>query len=253
MKRIAKGNAPDFWVSFIRRHPNCAYKDLDHIKGGPEVRSQLRTHLACEQGNICCYCCGQLSPEKSHNEHIKPESVYTRLTMDYNNIIVSCTQKLHCDNSSCGMQKDNDFNEQLFVSPLEDDCATHFVFNRDGSIDSDTDRGKYTINLLRLHESTSLKANRKSQFEAVYNSCSGWIRDACEDITSETGDDYEAAKEMYQDFFADEIIPTYFSDTDGQLPAYIDMLEYFRGHGRFDFDSIVDDLKCLGDLNFDED
>lgn len=253
MKRISKGNAPDFWVSYTRQHPNHKYADLDRTVEGKTVRNELRKRLAQEQMNICCYCCCKLSPDKTHNEHIKPESKYDQLTMDYENIVVSCTRNKNTSRFTCGMKKGNEYDESLFVSPLEENCTNHFIFYSNGSIDSDTDQGKYTIRLLALHESKSLRESRKSQYDAVYNTCSGEIIDLCQDISSANGDNYETAKEMYQDFFTEVIIPTYFSDTDGQLPAYIDMLEYFKEQGHFDFDSIVDDLKCSEILKFDAD
>ena len=46
------------------------------------------------------------------------------------------------------------------------------------------------------------------------------------------------------------IIPTYFSDNVEQLPAYVDMLDYFKGNGEFDFDNIVTDLVVSGKLHF---
>ena len=250
MKRIIKGDAPDFWVSFIKKHPKVVYKDLEHVKGGPEVRNQLRTHLSQEQGNVCGYCCSILSAPKSHNEHIKPEDSYQHLTMDYNNIIVSCTQKHHSDNSSCGMEKDRNYDEVLFVSPLEDDCEKHFIFNPDGSIDSDTERGQYTIDLLRLHESKSLKANRRQQYNAVYNFCSTEVAELCNGISNDTGEEYAFAKELYQIFFDEMVVPEYFSKSNEQFPAYIDMLEYFKNQGYFDFDNIVSDLILSGELQF---
>lgn len=253
MKRIIKGNAPDFWISFTHKHPKVVYRDLDGIHGGAEVRNQLRTYLAQEQKNVCCYCCSILEPSKSHNEHIKPESVYKQLTMDYNNILVSCTQRQRCDNSSCGMEKGKTYDERLFVSPLEENCAEHFVFNPDGSIDSDTERGQYTIKLLRLHESKSLKANRKKQLDAVYSFCSSEVYDLCRGITTRNGEDYKLAKELYHVFFNEQIVPNYFTETSGQLPAYIDMLEFFMKQGYFDFDSIVSDLIISGTLQFLDD
>jgi hypothetical protein len=173
--------------------------------------------------------------------------------MDYENIVVSCTRGKDTARFTCGMKKDNDYDEHLFVSPLEENCTNHFVFYSNGSIDSDTDQGKYTINLLALQESKILRESRKSQYDAVYNTCYGMVSDLCQGISSKNGVDYESAKELYQDFFVQEIIPTYFSDMAGQLPAYIDMLEYFKKQGHFDFDNIVDDLKCSGILKFDTD
>lgn len=251
MKRISKGNAPDFWISYIKHHPSHKYADLDRTEEGIAVRNELRKYLAREQMNICCYCCCKLSPDKSHNEHIKPESIYNTLTMDYGNIVVSCTREKNIARFTCGMKKGSDYDEHLFVSPLNENCSSHFIFYPNGSIDSDTVQGKYTMKLLALHESKSLKESRKIQYDTVYATCAGMVSDLCQDISSENGGDYEAAKELYQDFFAKEIIPTYFSDTDGQLPAYIDMLEYFKEQGHFDFDSIVDDLKCSNILQFD--
>lgn len=250
MKRISKGNAPDFWASYIKHHPSHKYADLDRTDEGKTVRNELRKHLAQEQMNICCYCCCKLSPDKSHNEHIKPESKFDQLTMDYGNIVVSCTRGKNTARFTCGMKKDNNYDEHLFVSPLEESCPNHFIFYPNGSIDSHTTQGKYTIKLLALHESKSLRESRKSQYDTVYATCSGMVIDLCQDVSSENGDDYEAAKELYQEFFAKEIIPTYFSDTDGQFPAYIDMLEYFKKQGHFDFDNIVTDLTLAGQLKF---
>lgn len=253
MKRIIKGNAPDFWSSYIRRNPNHKYADLDHTADGRAVRNELREHLAKGQMNICCYCCCQLSPDNTHNEHIKPESKYDQFTMDYENIVASCTRGKNASRFTCGMKKGNDYDEHLFVSPLEENCDSHFIFYSNGSIDSDTEQGKYTIKLLGLQESKSLRESRKSQYTTVYTTCSGMVIDLCQGISSVNGDDYKEAKEMYQDFFAEMIMPTYFSDTDGQFPAYVDMLEYFKKQGHFDFDSIVDDLKNSQILQFDAD
>ena len=77
--------------------------------------------------------------------------------------------------------------------------------------------------------------------------------DLCQGISLNKEDDYVVAKEIYQEYFSTKIIPNYFLSVDGQFPAYIDMLEYFKEQGRFDFDSIVDDLKCTGLLRVDED
>jgi uncharacterized protein (TIGR02646 family) len=250
MKKIAKGNTPDFWDLFVRKNPKVMYKDLDITPDGPEVRSQLRTYLSREQGHVCCYCCSVLSDGESHNEHIRPESLYPRLTMDYNNIIVSCTRTLHSNNSSCGMQKENKYDERLFVSPLADDCSKHFIFYSNGSIDSDTDPGKYTIELLRLHESNCLKAGRRNQYNAVYYLCSSEVADVCSGLSSRYGEEYALAKELYQDFFDNVVSPDYFSKKDGRFPAYVDMLDYFKEHGEFDFDNIVTDLVISGRLQF---
>lgn len=243
MKRIIKGNAPDFWVSYKRRHPTHIYADLESTVEGQTVRNQLRQHLQQEQMNICCYCCCVLSPNNMHNEHIKPQKSYNQLTMDYENIVISCSA-----NFTCGMKKDHNYDERKFVSPLDENCADHFSFYPDGSIDHKTDQGKYAIKLLGLNESKSLRERRKTQYDAVYSLCRSFVLNVCDDITLENKDEYTAAEELYQEFFTKEVTPDYFQGTSTQLPAFIDMLEYFREQGHFDFDYIVDDLKCSGEL-----
>ena len=243
MKRIIKGNAPGFWVSYTRRHPTHKYADLENTVEGQSVRNQLRQHIQQEQRNICCYCCCVLSPNDMHNEHIKPQNRYNQLTMDYENILVSCSASF-----TCGMKKDHNYDESKFVSPLDENCADHFVFYPDGSIDHKTDQGEYAISLLGLNESKSLRERRKSQYNTVYSLCRSFVLNACDDISLGNDAEYSAAEELYQDFFAKEVAPDYFQGTSTQLPAFIDMLEYFREQGYFDFDYIVDDLRCSGEL-----
>ena len=243
MKRIIKANAPAFWVSYKRRHPTHKYANLDETVEGQTVRNQLRQNLQREQRNICCYCCCVLSPGDMHNEHIKPQKRYNQLTMDYENIVVSCSSTF-----TCGMKKDHDYDECKFVSPLDENCADHFIFYPDGSIDYKTSQGEYAIKLLGLNNSRSLRERRKSQYDTVYALCRSYVLNACDCISLENEDEFTAAEELYQEFFAKEVAPDFFIGTSTQLPAFSDMLEFFREQGNFDFDYIVDDLKCSGEL-----
>ena len=124
----------------------------------------------------------------------------------------------------------------------------HFIFYPDGSIDHKTDQGEYAIELLGLNESKSLRERRKNQYNAVYSLCRSFVLNACDNISLGNEDEYTAAEELYQEFFTKEVTPDYFQGTSTQLPAFIDMLDYFREQGAFDFDYIVDDLKCSGEL-----
>lgn len=243
MRKISKGDIPEFWERFIRRNPTTQYKQIVNMQGGKEIISNLHTHLKEEQGNVCAYCCCHLVEGQSHNEHIKPESRYQNQTMDYFNIVASCTRKLHSSNSSCGRQKDNNYDEQLFVSPLEEGCERNFTYYTDGSIDWTSPRGEYTIKLLRLHESAVLKKERSAQYLAVYNLCHCEVEDIYDSEMDEDEEVYEIGKAVYDDFFLNNVVPVYFTKQNGQWPAFIDMLEYFRREGFFSFDSLVEDVK----------
>lgn len=162
MIHIEKGAEPEFWKGFRKKHPKIHYAQLEDTEEGKEIRQKLRKHLIAEQYSVCCYCCREIDSDNSLNEHIKPQSVFSEQTMDYENIIASCRGK----NSTCGPHKDKAYDEALFVSPLDTDYEEHFAFAPDGSIIGLTDKGEYTIKLLGL-DSYALQSARK----AVYYNC----------------------------------------------------------------------------------
>lgn len=162
MIKIIKGAEPEDWKAFKKKNPRLNYRQLNDSEKGKEVRRSLREQLLKEQKCVCCYCCKRINLDNSLNEHIRPEDFYPKETMDYANIIVSCSD----DKKTCGPKKDNNYDEKLFVSPLEEDCEKHFSFAPDGEIIGETDRGEYTIKLLGL-DSYKLKRARA----AVYQVC----------------------------------------------------------------------------------
>jgi uncharacterized protein (TIGR02646 family) len=111
------------------------YKDLDKSEEGKKARGDLRKALSQEQGYICCYCCRTLDPNDSHIEHLRPQKPYDHLTLEYNNLLVSCQGKLpNNEPRHCGMAKDAWFDEDLMVSPLSADCEEFFEYSLAGEI-----------------------------------------------------------------------------------------------------------------------
>ena len=162
MIKITKEGEPDFWTNFKRKNPEVNYYQLSNSEAGIQVRKKLRDYLVKEQYRICCYCCRRIDMNNSLNEHVRPKDLYPNETMDYDNILASCSK----DEKTCGPQKDNDYDEKMFVSPLEEDCEKHFAFFPNGDIAGLTDRGEYTIKILGL-DSYKLKQARA----AVYQNC----------------------------------------------------------------------------------
>ncbi len=117
MLDIKKTSSPDFLLDFIDAKHNASYKNM---RG--EMRKDLRHYIAYnEQCNssrcFCVYCEREIvvnsdTANGSHIEHIKPQSRYPNLDLDYNNMIVSCNSR-----ESCGTKKGSNYFEK-FVDPV---------------------------------------------------------------------------------------------------------------------------------------
>ncbi len=109
---IEKAEEPEWLTQYKIDNPQT---DYDSESFAP-FRGQLRKQLVQEQHGLCAYCCGRITEEKSHNEHIEPrhpkQGVSNR-SLDYRNIVASCNREY-----TCGTKKENVYDEKCFVSPL---------------------------------------------------------------------------------------------------------------------------------------
>lgn len=167
MRFIHDRTEPDFWKEYKRNHRRDTYNDLGATADGAQIRSALREHLVQSQNYLCAYCCKQIETNSALNEHIKPKGVarYTRFSMDYDNLIASCITE--GKDSTCGARKGNQYNEALFISPLQEDCNDHFSFAMNGEIIGTTEKGRYMIDLLNLN-SYRLKQARAATIKACF-------------------------------------------------------------------------------------
>ncbi|MDO9517070.1 MAG: retron system putative HNH endonuclease [Methanosarcinaceae archaeon] len=100
----------------------------------PEKR-EVKDSLMKEQGFICCYCERQLTDDDSHIEHFNPQSNKAVDTLDYTNMLCSCQDQLKKgEPRHCGVLKDNWFDKDLLISPLDSNCEGRFVYTADGKI-----------------------------------------------------------------------------------------------------------------------
>ena len=134
------------------------------------LKSIIREQLRNEQGHICCYCERYMQSNDYHIEHIKPKGVlqYSSFLADYDNLLCSCQfeiekgEPLHCGNSKSGF-----YDDELFVSPLDEKCERRFVYGFDGFIepaDNDDQGAKLTIQHLNL-DIDKLNALRRAAIE----------------------------------------------------------------------------------------
>lgn len=165
MRHIVKGVEPASFSVWKAAHPGAVYKDLNLLVNR-SVKADLKRSLLGEQGYICCYCEREIAENTSHIEHFKPKDShlpYTHLQLDYANLHACCN--LYASSTApriCGVKKDNVYDARL-ISPLEPDCASHFVYAYDGSVApvAGDMRAVYTIRLLGLN-SAFLQAMRKA-------------------------------------------------------------------------------------------
>lgn len=204
MIEIKKGKPPAFWSNFVKRYPKLTYKRLYFGKGGTDLPKAIRQHMLVEQGYLCAYCCKRMDFRHSHNEHIRPQAFYKQESMNYRNLVCSCiTQGAK---ATCGMRKNNLYDEKRFISPTMHNCERHFSFREDGRIIGTTKEGKYTVELLNLNAFALLTARKQLFLEL------------------------QKAGEIGKDF----LIDTYTKKDKDKLPPFLDMTRFFLQKGYFD-------------------
>lgn len=185
--------------------PQTATEARDRWQSFASKKSKVRNALKREQKGLCGYTEFNIDHFKStatlssrsdgcHIEHIKPKSVYPQETFDYKNLLLSILhvsdEKLferdtfvdgapEDDNSHRkffgGSAKNNIYDEELFISPINNACNYFFTFlEQSGEIvpsasleNSDRDKALYTINLLNLNHPYLKNQRRKRMIEVL--------------------------------------------------------------------------------------
>lgn len=170
MKHIQKGEEPESFASCKKLATENWTPTYDDLRG--EVKTDLHHSLLREQGYICCYCGMGIAVDNSHLEHLKPQSYYQSLALEYRNLLASCQRESKKDEPvHCGKKKDDWYDEQLMVSPLEANCADFFRYQGYGEIlptdEADKkDAAAKTIDKLGL-DIDKLKAMRRKAIDGI--------------------------------------------------------------------------------------
>ena len=147
MKFIQK-NLSNQPISLIkhRQQPFATYSDY-------REKDDLREALLHEQGFICCYCMRRIQiavARKMILEHFSPESIYngsikgkSDLTLDYNNILASCTggekghkKQYHCDEAKSHFEITLCPTNQAMMDKIKFDGSGR-IFTDDVQLDAD--------------------------------------------------------------------------------------------------------------------
>jgi uncharacterized protein (TIGR02646 family) len=138
MKHIAKQGEPEAftnWKAMANQDWQPVYSEL-----AGEPKKVVKNALMDEQGYICCYCERRLTNEDSHIEHFRPQSDPVVDPLDFDNLLCSCQNQVKKgEPRHCGNLKEDWFDQNLLVSPLDPDCENRFSFTGDGKIKSRDD------------------------------------------------------------------------------------------------------------------
>lgn len=169
MKRIMKNREPREFSDWKAQDHMVHRPRWNRVPGA--VRTSVKRSLMQEQGFICCYCESRISIDDCHVEHFRPREGNSDQQLIYENLHCSCQGESDCgEPSHCGHGKGSWFDENLLISPLDENCEHRFGFTADGGIFArfeDDIGAETTIRRLQL-DLPKLRALRAAALDALY-------------------------------------------------------------------------------------
>lgn len=154
MRKITKLSEPHELVQAKERHQKRHYNELD-----AEERQSIREHCLIEQKGLCAFCCAPMEETRGRNAHLQSQSRFPQYSLDWNNIVLSCDNRKHCDRFQD--------NKPLPITPLMNECETDFIFYTSGKVKGLTLEAEETIRNLGLDNPT-LNAKRKKAIDDLF-------------------------------------------------------------------------------------
>lgn len=151
MRKIDKRPEPESLRQFKRRRPHSKYTDLSDVE-----RQDIRKACAEKQFYLCAYCCASITGNSTdtRNEHVEARDLAPKRSLDFSNIVASCTTPRQCDAAHKA--------QPLPLTPLMPQCETDLQFKLSGRVAGLTDAARETIRVLNLGDS---EANNKALIE----------------------------------------------------------------------------------------
>ena len=145
MKYIKKGEEPKDFTDWKALESDDWKPNWDNNFGAPQ-KPAVHESLLQEQGFICCYCGMRIARESSHIEHLKPRTTYPQEALKYTNLLSSCQrERKPKEPQHCGVKKDDWYDDNLMVSPLDPGCADFFRYSGSGEILPTNEPGNKTL------------------------------------------------------------------------------------------------------------
>lgn len=153
MRLITKGQEPAELSAWKKTNPFGRYQDLQG-----EQRKAIRQATIHEQYGLCAYCCKLINEANSNNEHLASQRLAPNKSLDFANIVASCTTPKRC-NQARGAK-------ELPLTPLMPECETELRFSLSGKVTGSTDRATETIKVLAL-DSRATREERKGLVDSL--------------------------------------------------------------------------------------
>lgn len=162
MRRINKvaDYEPADLTRWKAKNPRGTYKDLTE-----KERQAIRAECLKEQFYLCAYCCQSISGENHDcmNEHVEARNTAPQKSLDFTNIVASCTTPNQCDDAH-GAQP-------LTLTPFMPECETELEFKLSGRVVGKSERAQETIKVLNLGDNEknnrSLIEKRKQLVQSI--------------------------------------------------------------------------------------
>ncbi len=156
--RIQLNNAERQHLATLRPHKGHMWdkKPDDTVKG---IKQKIRNQLLIMQNEICAYCGLDLGgTSEGQIEHIAPKGRYGQFTFEIENLAMACHNCNGFGNKGTAntiLAINQNYNQCVFklVHPYYDNPDHHFewtTINKNVLIQSETDEGIYSIDLLDL-------------------------------------------------------------------------------------------------------
>lgn len=154
MRKITKKEnfEPPELTAWKKKNPRGHYRDLTHIERDA-INEEARSK---EQFGLCAYCCKAIDENNSMNEHVEARRLAPHRSLDFDNIVASCTTSKQCDKAHG--------SQPLPLTPLMNECETELKFKFSGKVEGLTDRARQSIEVLGLNND-AIREERKQMIE----------------------------------------------------------------------------------------
>ncbi len=159
MRLIIKGQEPPALTVWKKANSKGRYQNLiDDGERGKLTRLAIRLAAIQEQKGLCAYCCKQINETNSNNEHLASQQAAPNKTLDFANIVASCTTPNRC-NQARG-------SKELPLTPLMPECETELKFRLSGIVEGITERATEAIKVLAL-DTRATREERKGLVDSL--------------------------------------------------------------------------------------
>lgn len=166
---------PDFFTNAKKRVklPFISSAWMKISEGQGDFKTTLREYILKEQKMLCAYCEKEIEADgqKSNTDHFKKRADCPKETLNYNNLLVSCKSKNHCehikDNFGLKVEKNECTDYKKIINPVDDNPNDFFEYGasgdilvKDGLTNIQNEKAKFTIKVFKLDDMSLIMERR---------------------------------------------------------------------------------------------